>query len=172
MAHAGDTVTLILGGARSGKSRHAQQLAAEFERVLFVATASASDEEMRAKIERHREERPGTWMTVEESLDVAGVIAREGPNYDVIVIDCLTLYAANLLGAGLDTEAEVGRLCTCLAAAVCPVLLVSNEVGSGVVPEYLSGRRYRDLLGEINQRVARVATRVILMVAGLPLTLK
>ena len=171
------SVTLVLGGARSGKSRYAQQLAEQSRHVVFVATAKASDEEMRAKIERHREDRPKEWPTVEEPLDLPKVLAEHELKSEVIVVDCLTIFAANLL----DTEGEdnndaierrVEALCEALRAAQCDVVLVSNEVGSGVVPAYPVGCRYRDLLGEINQKVARVADDVVLMVAGLPLALK
>jgi adenosylcobinamide kinase/adenosylcobinamide-phosphate guanylyltransferase len=173
------SVTLILGGARSGKSTYAQRLAERHARVLFLATATASDDEMRAKIDRHRADRPQTWTTVEEPLALARVLRECGPQQDLVLIDCLTLYAAHLLHQHGDENAEQARLdqavdelCDALAAPPCAVLLVSNEVGSGVVPAYALGRRYRDLLGELNQRVAAVATDAVLMVAGLPLVLK
>jgi adenosylcobinamide kinase/adenosylcobinamide-phosphate guanylyltransferase len=170
------SVTLVLGGARSGKSRYAQQLAEQSRHVVFVATAKACDEEMRAKIERHREDRPKEWPTVEEPLDLPKVLAEHELESEVIVVDCLTIFAANLLEAeGEDSDAiehRVEALCDALRTAQCTVVLVSNEVGSGVVPAYPVGCRYRDLLGEINQKVARVANDVVLMVAGLPLALK
>jgi adenosylcobinamide kinase/adenosylcobinamide-phosphate guanylyltransferase len=170
------SVTLVLGGARSGKSRYAQHLAEQSRDVVFVATAKASDEEMRAKIERHREDRPKEWLTVEEPLDLPKVLAENELESEMIVVDCLTIFAANLLEAegedGAAIDGRVGALCEALWAARCDVVLVSNEVGSGVVPAYAVGCRYRDLLGEINQRVARVADDVVLMVAGLPLALK
>jgi adenosylcobinamide kinase / adenosylcobinamide-phosphate guanylyltransferase len=170
------TVTLVLGGARSGKSRYAQQLAEQSRRVVFVATAKASDEEMRVKIQHHREDRPKGWLTVEEPLELPKVLAQYELECDAIVVDCLTLFTATLLEAeGEDRvaiENRIEALCDALRAAQCSVVVVSNEVGSGVVPEYPLGRRYRDLLGEINQRVARVADDVVLMVAGLPLALK
>jgi adenosylcobinamide kinase/adenosylcobinamide-phosphate guanylyltransferase len=170
------SVTLVLGGARSGKSRYAQQLAEQSRRVVFVATAKASDEEMRAKIERHRRDRPKEWPTIEEPLDLPKVLAERELQSEVIVVDCLTIFAANLLEAeGEDSAAIEGRveaLCEALRNAQCDVVLVSNEVGSGVVPAYPVGCRYRDLLGEINQKVARIADDVVLMVAGLPLALK
>jgi adenosylcobinamide kinase/adenosylcobinamide-phosphate guanylyltransferase len=170
------SVTLVLGGARSGKSRYAQQLAEQSRHVVFVATAKASDEEMRAKIERHRKDRPEEWPTVEEPVDLPKVLAEYELKSEVIVVDCLTIFAANLLEAeGEDNDAierSVEALCEALRTAQCTVVLVSNEVGSGVVPAYAVGCRYRDLLGEINQKVARVADDVVLMVAGLPLALK
>ena len=170
------SVTLVLGGARSGKSRYAQQLAEQSRHVVFVATAKASDEEMRAKIDRHREDRPKEWLTVEEPLDLPRVLAEHERQSEVIVVDCLTIFAANLMEAEGENEgaieARVEALCGALRAVQCAVVMVSNEVGSGVHPVSPLGRRYRDLLGEINQRVARIADDVVLMVAGLPLALK
>jgi adenosylcobinamide kinase / adenosylcobinamide-phosphate guanylyltransferase len=170
------SVTLVLGGARSGKSRYAQQLAEQSQRVVFVATAKALDDEMHAKIERHKEDRPKGWLTVEEPLELPKVLAEHEGNCDVIVIDCLTIFVANLMEAEGENSAAVSRrieaLCEALRTVQCTVVLVSNEVGSGVHPVSQLGRAYRDLLGEINQRVARIANDVILMVAGLPLALK
>jgi len=146
--------------------------------VAFVATArpSDSDEEMRLKIERHRTERPKEWRTIEEPLDLDRVLAEEGSNHRMLVVDCLTLYAANLLdvdhGNLIAVEERLQRFYAALRSAPCSVALVSNEVGSGVVPAFPEGRKYRDLLGEINQRVASAADNVLLMVAGLPLALK
>ena len=175
------SVTLVLGGVRSGKSRYAQELAARSSRVTFLATAERrDDEEMRSKIERHRAERPAHWTTVEEPLDLAGAIQQAGSDCDVLLIDCLTLFAANLLEAHGESaellqvrvDTPVEAFCDALRSVPCSVVLVSNEVGSGVVPAYVLGRQYRDLVGEINQRVAALADTVILMVAGLPLALK
>jgi adenosylcobinamide kinase/adenosylcobinamide-phosphate guanylyltransferase len=173
-------VTLVLGGVRSGKSRYAQQLGEQVERVLFVATApaSGSDDEMRAKIERHRADRPAGWATVEEPLELARVLTEQGAEYDLAIVDCLTLFVANLLHAENEEQndaildRQTTALCAALAAAPCDVVLVSNEVGSGVVPAYALGRRFRDALGELNQRVAEAADDVLLLVAGLPLALK
>jgi adenosylcobinamide kinase/adenosylcobinamide-phosphate guanylyltransferase len=169
-------VTLVLGGVRSGKSRYALQLAARAQRVTFLATAERrEDEEMRHKIEKHRAARPQHWTTIEEPLNLAAVIGSVG-NRDLLLIDCLTLFAGKLLDVYGDNSAAIAAsvdgLCAALEAASCAVILVSNEVGSGVVPAFELGRRYRDLLGEINQRVAAIADHVVLMVAGLPLTLK
>jgi adenosylcobinamide kinase/adenosylcobinamide-phosphate guanylyltransferase len=169
-------VTLILGGVRSGKSRYALELAARAPRVTFLATAERrEDQEMQTKIERHRAERPQHWATIEEPLNLAAAIGSVS-NCDLLLIDCLTLFAGKLLevqGENLPAiAAGVDALCAALKASSCSVVLVSNEVGSGVVPAFEMGRRYRDLLGDINQRVASIADRVVLMVAGLPLTLK
>jgi adenosylcobinamide kinase / adenosylcobinamide-phosphate guanylyltransferase len=176
--HADSTrdVTLVLGGVRSGKSRYALQLARRARRVVFLATAERrEDKEMQRKIERHRAERPQHWATIEEPLNLGAAIESVG-DCDLLLIDCLTVFAGKLIEVHgenlLAIAAGVDALCAALTASSCSVVLVSNEVGSGVVPAFELGRRYRDLLGEINQRVASIADHVVLMVAGLPLTLK
>lgn len=171
------SVMLVLGGVRSGKSGFAQRVAQSSGRVTFVATAERRDDaEMGAKIERHRAERPQAWMTIEEPLQLGRTIRTAGESCDVVLIDCLTLFAANLLEAygddSLKVQEEIDELCRSLRSAPCSVVLVSNEVGSGVVPAYELGRRFRDLVGEINQRVASTADTVLLLVAGMPLALK
>ncbi len=167
------SVTLILGGVRSGKSRFAQSLAARASSVTFVATAKAVDEEMREKIRRHQQERPTHWRTVEEPVDLAGIFAKHASRFDLLIIDCLTIFVANALEDGLERANQcIDSFVEALRTAKASVVLVSNEVGSGVVPEYPSGRQFRDLLGELNQRVATVADNVVLMVAGLPLVLR
>ena len=168
---------LVLGGVRSGKSSYAQRLAEKSSRVTFVATAERrDDEEMHCKIERHRADRPQHWTTVEEPVALADVVHSAAENSDTILIDCLTLFGANLLekyaGDAACIETCIKALCVALQNRRCRVILVSNEVGSGVVPAYALGRRFRDLVGEINQRIAAVADTVVLMVAGLPLPLK
>jgi adenosylcobinamide kinase/adenosylcobinamide-phosphate guanylyltransferase len=172
-----NSVILVLGGVRSGKSRYAQQLATLSARVKFVATAERrDDEEMHRKIERHRAERPAHWTTVEEPVALGRVIQAGEQDSDAILIDCLTLFGANLMevykGNDSGLNACLEELYSALKASTRKVILVSNEVGSGVVPAYELGRRFRDLIGEINQRVAAVADTVLLMVAGLPLPLK
>jgi adenosylcobinamide kinase / adenosylcobinamide-phosphate guanylyltransferase len=171
-----NAITLVLGGARSGKSRYSQELASEFQRVIFIATARANDREMQRKIDAHRAERPRSWQTVEAPLDLPSVLHTVESGADLVLIDCLTLYVANILrtkyGRPGPFESHVQEICQALKRARVPTIVVSNEVGSGIVPTYASGRIYRELLGQLNQEVAKIADRVIYMVAGLPLTVK
>lgn len=170
------SITLIVGGVRSGKSQLAQQLAAGKERVTFLATAQPVDDEMREKIERHRRERPSTWVTVEEPVELDAAIQEHGAFADIVLIDCLTTFAANAMAledGKIDRVRErVQRLCSALRAVKASIVLVSNEVGSGVVPPFVAGRMFRDLLGEINQKIAALSDNVLFMVAGLPLVIK
>ena len=168
-------ITLVLGGVRSGKSRYAQTLAMTAKDVAFLATAQPSDDEMRAKIARHREERPAHWETVEVPLALDTAIAEQGSRFSFLLVDCLTTFTANLMAEGDDSEklmARVDRVCNAIQVTPASVALVSNEVGSGVVPAFPSGRQFRDLLGEVNQKVARISDNVILMIAGCPLAIK
>jgi adenosylcobinamide kinase/adenosylcobinamide-phosphate guanylyltransferase len=169
-------VTLVLGGVRSGKSRFALEIASCAPNVTFIATARSSDEEMRRKIERHQSERPPHWRTREEPLQLAEAISSEQDASDTTIVDCLTLFAANLMEAyGEDRaaiDAAIDLFCSALRKTDRRIVLVSNEVGSGIVPAYAAGRQFRDLLGEMNQRVAAVADNVVLMVAGLHLPIK
>jgi adenosylcobinamide kinase / adenosylcobinamide-phosphate guanylyltransferase len=170
------SITLILGGARSGKSRLAQKLASRYPSVVFVATATPVDDEMRRKIERHKADRPSEWITVEEPVSLDAVVREWAPRAGIMLVDCLTLYTANLLSAAHnDAENVLPRvqpLLEALRTAETSIVLVSNDVGSGIVPAYPSGRAFRNLLGEINQQVAAIADHVAFMVAGLPLWLK
>ncbi len=163
-------VTLILGGARSGKSRQAEQLVAAAGTGLYVATAEAGDAEMAARIAQHRARRGAGWTTVEAPLDLAGCLA--GPlDADAVLVDCLTLWLSNLMAAARDVTRETERLLGALPAAR-PVVFVSNEVGLGIVPENALARAFRDHAGRLHQQLAARADRVLLMVAGLPLTVK
>jgi adenosylcobinamide kinase/adenosylcobinamide-phosphate guanylyltransferase len=171
---------LITGGARSGKSRFAQQLAADFGgKVLFIATAEAKDEAMRLRIEAHRKSRPQDWETLEAPLGVSAVIRGYTGGAEVVVIDCITMLVSNTLlreQAKTDAEELVLKEIEALAARMdgltATFIIVSNEVGLGVVPDSELGRRYRDCLGRANQILARRADQVYLMVAGLPVRLK
>lgn len=176
-------LTLILGGARSGKSAWAQKLAAEQHRaVLYVATATAGDEEMAARIAAHRAERPAHWRTLEAPAQVGEAIRAAAGEAEVVLVDCLTLLANNVIGPLPETApaetaeaalaAEVEQLLATYRAGTAEWLVVSNEVGLGLVPPYPLGRIYRDALGRANQRLATEADEVLFMVAGLPLTLK
>ncbi len=166
--------TLVLGGARSGKSAFAERLALQggLERV-YLATAEAYDDEMRARIARHRADRATDgWRTIEERLDLAGVLARESAPSRVVLVDCLTLWLSNVMLGGYSvTDAQAG-LISALAAASGPVLLVSNEIGLGLVPETALGREFRDAQGRLNQAIAAVLPSVVFIAAGLPLVLK
>ena len=167
-------ITLVLGGVRSGKSRFAQDYAVRGRTVGYIATARPTDAEMQAKIERHQKERPNTWCTIEEPLNL-DVALTKNDHLDVLLVDCLTVFAANLLTEEEDTSArerQIENVCRAMVKAHASIILVSNEVGSGVVPPYPLGRAYRDFLGELNQRVAAIADTVVLMIAGLPLVLK
>lgn len=167
------SITLVLGGVRSGKSRFAQRIAEEASSVAFVATAKAVDREMEDKIRRHQQERPKYWHTLEEPLDLARILSEQALQFDLLLVDCLTIFVANALEDGTEAaNRRIGAFLEALQAVETSVVLVSNEVGSGVVPEYPSGRQFRDLLGELNQRVAAVSDNVVLMIAGLPLVLK
>jgi len=170
------TVTLILGGARSGKSRLAEQIASKTKLVTFIATARPSDEELRRKIARHRAERPTSWETIEAPIGLAEAIASRNQRAGTIIIDCLTIYVHNVTNAHRGNlpkiEREFDRVCREIRSCRSSMIIVSNEVGCGVVPAFRSGRRYRDLLGRLNQKVAEISDQVVLMVAGIPLTVK
>jgi adenosylcobinamide kinase/adenosylcobinamide-phosphate guanylyltransferase len=174
-------LTLILGGARSGKSRLAQQLATQAGRVVFVATAQLdNDPEMTARIEAHRASRPQSWRTVEEPLDLALAVERASEETDVILVDCLTIWLSNLFWRCRNNDASLVEECgrrqiervAAQAGGRVHVVLVSNETGSGTVPEAAIAREFRDVQGLLNQKAAQLADRVILTVAGLPLYLK
>lgn len=164
-------LTLVLGGARSGKSRYAEGLVAQRAAPwLYVATAEPGDAEMAARIAAHKARRGDGWTTIEAPRDLAAALA--GHASMPILIDCLTLWLSNVMLADADIEAEFARLERALDQAGGPVALVANEVGCGLVPENALARRFRDLQGFLNQRLAIRADRVVLMVAGLPLIVK
>jgi adenosyl cobinamide kinase/adenosyl cobinamide phosphate guanylyltransferase len=163
-------LTLILGGARSGKSTWALALAKGH--VLFVATAEALDEEMAARIAAHRAERPKEWDTLEEPVEIARALRERTNDYDCIVIDCLTLWVGNLIERGGTPAEWVAPLLAAYRAGRSNWIVISNEVGLGIVPDNPLARRYRDALGTVNQLVAEAADRVTFMAAGLALDLK
>jgi len=166
-------VTLVLGGARSGKSRHAERLIeATAAAGAYCATAEAGDAEMAARIAAHRARRGPFWHTVEEPLALAAVIAAEARPERPLLVDCLTLWLSNVLLARRSVDEEAASLCAALQLAAGPVVLVANEVGMGLVPETPLGRRFRDAAGWLNQEVAALADRVVFVAAGLPLVLK
>jgi adenosylcobinamide kinase/adenosylcobinamide-phosphate guanylyltransferase len=164
---------LVLGGARSGKSRYAQARAeATGLSPVFVATAQAHDKEMADRIARHRDDRDVRWRTIEEPFALPDLIAREAGGDRILLIDCLTLWASNLMLAERDGEAEGALLVRAICAAHGPLILVSNEVGLGIVPDNALARRFRDVAGRINQQVAAACAEVQFLAAGLPLRLK
>ncbi|MBI2963035.1 MAG: bifunctional adenosylcobinamide kinase/adenosylcobinamide-phosphate guanylyltransferase [Deltaproteobacteria bacterium] len=166
-------IVLVLGGARSGKSRFALARAAALPPPrVFLATAEALDEEMAARIDRHRAERGGEWRTIEEPFEVAGVLARQTGG--VVLIDCLTLWLANRMGAppGADVGPAVGALLEAVASRHCAVVAVSNEVGLGIVPDNPLARAFRDAAGAMNRAFAEAADEVHLLVAGQALRIR
>ena len=164
---------LVLGGARSGKSAYALEVAeASSAERLYVATATAGDEEMAARIARHQADRGRGWTTLEEPLEVARALQAEARPGRAIVVDCLTLWLANLMLAKRDPEPAVAGLAAMVAALAGPAILVSNEVGMGIVPNHKLGREFRDWQGRANGEIARVCDAVVFVAAGLPLQLK
>ncbi|MDO8473258.1 MAG: bifunctional adenosylcobinamide kinase/adenosylcobinamide-phosphate guanylyltransferase [Dehalococcoidia bacterium] len=171
--------TFILGGARSGKSRLAQEMATKVQSVLFVATAEPLDVEMRVRISEHRRTRPGGWRTVEAPTGVGAAIVREHRGEEVVVVDCLTLLISNLFTRNgpkecsqAEVDAEVDELVRAIDTVEADFIIVSNEVGLGLVPDNPLGRTYRDALGKVNHALAARAGEVFFMVAGLPLKIK
>ena len=172
-------LTLVLGGARSGKSSYALSLAAGPERVLFVATAQAGDQDMERRIRIHRAQRPDHWDTLEEPITLVEAVEGRLNSYDTIVLDCLTLWVSNMLlmyrgspSAQVDIVSETRRLLDLYRRGEASWIIVSNEVGLGVVPATELGRVYADELGRVNQTVAAGADEVFFMAAGLPLRIK
>jgi adenosylcobinamide kinase/adenosylcobinamide-phosphate guanylyltransferase len=166
-------ITFITGGARSGKSSFALEQASGIAgKKAYIATAEALDEEMRKRIEDHRKQRGKEWDTFEEPLMIAEVIKKIGDRYDTLVLDCLTLWLSNIMHANLSIEAEIERLISSLLSHQTSVFIVSNEVGMGIVPENEMARKFRDMTGMLNQKVAGVADEVYIVIAGIPLRIK
>lgn len=164
--------TLILGGARSGKTRRALALGEGFSERVYIATAEALDEEMAARIARHKQERGAAWTTIEAPLDLPAALLSLASPDAVCVVDCLTLWLSNLMGAGRDVDRATAELCRAIPVVPGALVMVSNEVGLGLVPETPLGRRFRDHQGRLNQAVAAMAEQVEFIAAGLPLRLK
>ncbi len=178
-------LTLILGGARSGKSTYAERLVKERgQRVLYIATAEALDPEMAARIEKHKAQRPGSWQTMEIPTGVANALRNSPIQVDLILLDCLTMLISNVVlsaGGSVDepdetraaraVDSELESLMAVIQQSDANWIIVSNEVGMGLVPPYPLGRYYRDLLGRANQRLAAQADEVYLLVAGIPIPL-
>ena len=168
---------LVVGGCRSGKSRYAEQWVGEnFSDMVFVATLKAmNDAEMDQRIALHRQSRGLGWLTVEEPLDLAGVLEKNETGSEVFLVDCLTMWLTNMMMQGFSDEKiqkEVAGLAVTVAALSASVVLVANEVGMGIVPESSLGRRFRDLAGWTNQQMAVICDQVVFVAAGLPLRLK
>lgn len=169
---AGPGLTFVLGGARSGKSTHAEKLATALPAPwTYIATAQAYDDEMVERVALHRARRGAGWRTVEAPLDLAGAL-RSLPGGQPVLVDCLTLWLSNHMLADHDLDTLSGELETVLSAPRGPWFVVSNEVGMGIVPDNVLGRRFRDAQGRLNQRIAACAGRVLFMVAGLPMQVK
>ena len=174
-----DHISLVVGGCRSGKSQYALKIAEKVDanRQVFIATCQPYDDEMRERIEKHRQQRSDAWLTVEAPLELPEAIGAYTAPDTVVLVDCLTLWISNILlqpdhtrDGGVETQ--TGRLVEALSDANGPIILVSNEVGTGIVPENRLARLFRDTAGAVNQQVAAVAGSVIWMVAGIPVTIK
>lgn len=168
-------ITLILGGARSGKSRHAVSLAQKHKKVAFIATCQALDKEMEERIRMHRQARPRSWKTFEEPRDLAALLVKAGNDFDCVIVDCLTLWVSNLILGG-DPENKIlertARILAGLRKTKAKVVLVSNEVGLGLVPRNRLGRDFRDIAGKVNQLVAQAADEVFFTISGIPTKIK
>jgi len=170
-------IIFVIGGCRSGKSSYAMQAAEKVpaEQKIFIATCVPQDDEMKRRVARHQKERSQNWVTVEAPLDLPEAILQNSRRGDVILVDCLTLWVSNLLietGDEKKTEDTISQLIEVLEKAICPIVLVSNEVGTGIVPENQLARQFRDITGWVNQAVAKCANKVVWMVAGIPVTVK
>ena len=170
-------IVLIIGGCRSGKSRYALEMAGRFgeRKKIFIATCVPRDAEMRERVRRHQAERDQSWTAIEAAIDLPAAVSDNSCKGYLLIVDCLTLWIANLLLETedfQDIEEHVRRLIRSLESAQCPVLLVTNEVGTGIVPENRLARQFRDTAGLVNQKVASGSDRVVWMVAGIPVAIK
>ncbi len=172
MAAGQGLVTLVLGGARSGKSRYAEALIAKSPKPwVYVATAEAQDDEMAERIAAHKARRNAGWQTIEAPHDLPDAV-KQAPADAAVLVDCLTLWLSNLMEGSFDIDAETTRLQEALAGRTGTTVLVSNEVGLGIVPDNALARRFRDLQGTLNQKMAAQAARVVMMVAGVAIAVK
>jgi adenosylcobinamide kinase/adenosylcobinamide-phosphate guanylyltransferase len=163
----------VIGGARSGKSRYAQRRAETLgTRLAYVATGQALDSEMADRIARHRADRGPGWHTIEAPVDLAPAISLASGRYDAILVDCLTLWLSNLMGADIAIDRAVEELASATATCAVPLTVIANEVGLGIVPDNALARRFRDEAGRLNQRIAEIADEVMFVAAGLPCRLK
>jgi len=167
----------IIGGCRSGKSKYALDTAEQMpgDKKIFIATCLPKDDEMKQRIARHQKQRSQTWTTVEEPVHLHASITKISRNATVILVDCLTLWVTNIMLEAAEEqkiENQTSKLINALATAECPVILVSNEVGTGIVPENQLARQFRDVMGQVNQTVAHYANKVVWMVAGIPVSIK
>jgi adenosylcobinamide kinase/adenosylcobinamide-phosphate guanylyltransferase len=168
----GGLVTLVLGGARSGKSRYAEWLVATYPKPwVYIATAEAKDDEMAERIAAHKARRAAGWQTIEAPHELPEALVA-APGGAAVLVDCLTLWLSNLMLGAFDVEKMTSKLEQALAARAGPTVLVSNEVGLGIVPDNALARQFRDAQGALNQRLAAQAARVIMMVAGVPVAVK
>jgi adenosylcobinamide kinase/adenosylcobinamide-phosphate guanylyltransferase len=166
-----EMITFVIGGARSGKSKFALEKASACKgKKIYIATAQAFDDEMAERIGKHKKERSAEWESLEEPLKIKEAVT--SGKYDVILLDCLTLWLSNLLLNNKDVEKEIDSFCSSLPALNCSLFAVSNEVGLGIVPDNELSRKFRDLAGCLNQKVAKAADEVYLVTAGIPLKIK
>ncbi len=169
------TLTLITGGAKSGKSRFALDLAAPYDTRAFIATAQATDPEMNERIRRHQQERKNGFSTIEAPIDLAGALSRLPAGINVVVIDCMTVWLGNLMHHQNLSRAEdpvIAAFLDALQTPPCDTVIVTNEVGTGIVPPDAMSRRFRDMAGTVNRRIAESADNVYLVACGLPVKLK
>ena len=166
-------VTLVLGGARSGKSSYAERITVAHPRgCVYIATAEIGDEEMAERVRKHQARREAHWRTIEAPLELAPAIVSETGQGAAVLVDCLTLWLSNLMAAGRDPSREMEELVRALGQAGGPVVFVANEVGLGIVPDNALARAFLDHAGRLNQRIAEIANDVFFLAAGLPLRLK
>jgi adenosylcobinamide kinase/adenosylcobinamide-phosphate guanylyltransferase len=168
-------IILITGGAKSGKSSRALEICEAYEKKAFVATAEYIDGEMTDRIQRHQAERGPEWTTIEEPLDLPGAIAKAAAAHEVVLVDCLTVWLGNLMHYRKEKEKieeAIGGMLEFLQKPPIDMVLVTNELGCGIIPADFETRRYRDLLGILNQKIAKAADRVELVTCGLTMTLK